>query len=281
MLNIAKRIQIIESLVLEDTAQSLTYAALESRLTIEFIFYERFKLSHSHLSSEDLKDWRPKNILKQVLEEINENVDKGFTVSISKDPILGKHPSTKEEYESIEYVPLGEQSAINLNLLNRFWQSFSGLALHIPVPTICSGEIEIYGDKSKTKNKLEKFLTYLSKIKDGNLLMGGMEGVDFCFNCYSCDSLIKKPVKYIKTSIIANCINLKCNESYLIEHDIESRYKITKRCIKLQCNECKKDLEVPTNIFKKLKFEEQLQINCVECKTHQTIIMYPLIKSNS
>ena len=42
MLDIPKRIEIIQSLLLEDTRESLTYAALEGGLTIEYLCYERF-----------------------------------------------------------------------------------------------------------------------------------------------------------------------------------------------------------------------------------------------
>lgn len=282
MLDIPKRIEVIQSLLLEDTRESLTYAALEGRLTIEYLCYERFKLSYSYLSTEDLKNWQPKHVVQQMSEEINENINKGFTLSISTEPLSGKLPTNKEEYESINYTPIGSQSAINLNKLHRFWHGLSNVALHIPVPTIDSGDISIYGDKEKIKKKIEAFLLYLSELKEGNLLMGGSIGKEFSFHCCACETLIKKPVKLLMSPVVVNCINPKCNESYLIEPEQNNDHEITRRIIKFVCLDCKKDLEIPSNVFKDLKFEQQLNICCGgECRSSQTVIMRPLVKGNS
>lgn len=281
MLDIDKRIKVIESLLLENTVESLTYAALEGRLTIEYLCYERFKLSYSYISAEDLKNWQPKHVVQQISEEINENINKGFTLSISTEPLSGKLPTNKEEFESVNYTPIGNQSAINLNKLHSFWHGLSNVALHIPVPTIDSGDIRIYGDREIIKKKIEKLLVYLSTLKEGNLLMGGSIGKQFSFNCLACETLIKKPVKLLTAPIIANCINPKCNESYLIEPIENSEHEITRCIIKFLCLGCKKDLEIPSNVFKHLKFQQQLNICCGECQTSQTVIMRPLVKNSS
>jgi hypothetical protein len=281
LLDIPKRIEVIQSLLLEDTRESLTYAALEGRLTIEYLCYERFKLSYSYLSIEDLKNWQPKHVVQQMSEEINENINKGFTLSISTEPISGKLPINKEEYESINYTPIGKQSAINLNKLHSFWHGLSNVALHIPVPTIDSGDISIYGDKEKIRKKIKAFLSYLSELKEGKLLMGGSLGKEFSFDCCACETLIKKPVKLLTSPTVANCINPKCNESYLIEPEKSNVHEITRRIIKFACLECKKDLDIPSNVFKDLKFEQQLNICCGECQSSQTVIMRPLVKGCS
>jgi len=90
MLDIQKRIGVIERLLQEDTDQSLTYAALECRLTLEYLCYERFKLTYSYLSQDDLKNWVPKDVVKQVSEDVDDDIDKEFTLSISTQPTDGK-----------------------------------------------------------------------------------------------------------------------------------------------------------------------------------------------
>ena len=281
MLDIPKRIEVIQSLLLEDTKESLTYAALEGRLTIEYLCYERFKQSYSYLSIEDLKNWQPKHVVQQMSEEINENINKGFTLSISTEPLSKKSPTNKEEYESINYTPIGNQSAINLNKLHSFWHGFSNIALHIPVPTIDSGHISIYGDKEKIRKKIKAFLSYLTELKEGKLLIGGSLGECFSFHCCACETLIKKPVKLLTSPVVANCINPKCNESYLVELEKSNDHKITRQIITFACLVCKKDLDIPSNVFKGLKFEQQLNICCGECQSSQTVIMRPLVKGSS
>ena len=280
MLNTSKRIEIIETLLNEDTDNSLTYAALECRLTLEYLCYERFKLSYSYLSTEDLKKWQPKYIVKQVSEEIDERISKGFTVSICKHAPGEKTPETKEDYESLEYTHLGEQSALNLNKLQRFLNTLSNVALHIPVPNITTGELNIYGNKDKIRKKVNEVLRFLSSL-DGNLLMGGSLGKVYSFTCVSCESLIKKPTKYLDSPSIASCINPKCDESYLIEPDTHGKHSVTRRICRFSCKGCKNDLDVPTNIFKNLRFQHHLNICCDDCGAAMTIILHPLIKENS
>ncbi|EEX36484.1 Uncharacterised protein [Vibrio metschnikovii] len=278
MLDISKRIDVIKALLLEDTIESLTYAALEGRLTIELLCYERFKLSYSYLSEEDLKSWQPKQVVKQVSDDINEYITKGFSLSISNDKVDGRTPATKEEFESINYTSIGNQAELNINKLHKFWHAFSNVALHIPVPTIKSGDINIYGDKEKIKQKISLFIDYLSDYKSGNLLVGGSFGKVFSFTCCVCDVIIKKPVKVLTSPVVVNCINPECSESYLVEPDGNHKHIITRRIIKFRCQSCENYLEVPTNTFKELKFEQELNIRCLGCESNQTIVMRPQIK---
>ncbi|UTV98271.1 hypothetical protein KDW99_13465 [Marinomonas rhizomae] len=56
MQNLKEKIKIIDKLILDDTPQSLVYAALECRLAIELICYERLKVSIGKMSKNDV-DW--------------------------------------------------------------------------------------------------------------------------------------------------------------------------------------------------------------------------------
>jgi hypothetical protein len=283
VLDISKRIAVINSLVEEDTAQSLTYAALECRLTLEYLCYERFKLSYSYLSSNDLKNWQPRHVVKQISEDIDENVTKGFTLSICNHSLDDKLPETEEDYKSLEYTLLGQQPELNLNRVHSLWHGLANVALHIPVPTVSSGALEIYGNKEIVKDKVKSVVNYLSGLK-GNLLMGGVLGEVLNFNCFTCDTLIKKPVKYLssRSPTLANCINPKCNESYLLESDgKEQGFKITRRVFRFNCKGCNDKLDVPSNVFRELKFDQQLNISCGSCSASFTLIMRPLMKGDT
>lgn len=189
-------------------------------------------------------------------------------------------PKTKEDYESLEYTLLGQQSELNLNKIHSLWHGLANVALHMPVPAISSGELEIYGDKERIKNKIESVVEYLSGLR-GNLLMGGVLGEVFSFNCYICDTPIKKSVKYLSSPTLVNCINPKCNESYVLEPESEEQeFKITRCIFRFNCKGCNNDLDVPANVFKELKFDQQLNIRCGSCNAFLTVIMRPLMKEN-
>lgn len=278
MLDIPKRIELISSLLEQDTEQSLTYAALESRLTLEYLCYERFRLYFSYLSESDLKNWQPKHIIKQISDEVDDNVSKEFSISISDEKIDGRLPETKEEFESIKYTPLGNQSGLKLNKLHKLWNGVSNAALHIPVPSISSDSINIYGDKYKIRKKVTEVIAFLSDIT-GNLLMGGSFGEEYSFNCVACGTKIKRPISGLQDKTALSCINPKCQESYVIQKDKYDDFEVIRSVIKFSCCGCNEDLEVPIRVFKDLRFNQVLHIRCGKCSTLSEVIMRPLIKS--
>lgn len=280
MLDIQKRIKLINSLLEQNTEQSLTYAALECRLTLEYLCYERFKLYFSYLSESDLKNWQPKHIIKQISDEVDDNVSREFSVSISDDKIDGRSPVTKEEFESIKYTPLGTQSELKFNKLHKLWNGVSNVALHIPIPSISSGNINIYGDKDKVRKKVSDVVLFLSSMK-GNLLMGGSFGKEYCFNCFACETKIKRPIKSLQNKTVLSCINPKCQESYVIQKYEGGEFEVIRKIIKFPCMGigCNEDLEVPTRAFQNLRFNQVLNIHCGKCNTLSEVIMRPLMKN--
>ncbi|SOB75514.1 hypothetical protein SAMN04488490_1121 [Marinobacter sp. LV10R510-11A] len=273
-----KRIKLINSLLEQDTEQSLTYAALESRLTLEYLCYERFKLYFSYLSESDLKNWQPKHIIKQISDEVDDNVSKEFSISISDEKIDERSPETREEFESIKYTPLGNQSELKFNKLHQLWHGVSNVALHIPVPSITSRNLNIYGDKDNIRKKVSGVVSFLSGMK-GNLLMGGSFGEEYGFNCFACDTKIKRPVKNLQNQTVLSCINPNCQESYVIKKDKNGDFEVIRSIIMFSCSGCNEDLEVPIRVFRDLRFNQTLNINCGKCNTLSEVIMRPLIKS--
>lgn len=278
MLNIQKRIELIEKLTEEGTERALTYAALECRLTLEYLCYERFKMTYTYLSLDDLKGWSPRDVVKQVSEDIDSNITNEFTLSISKEPTEGRSLNTKEDYESLEYVAVGTQSALNLKRIHKLWHGLSNAALHIPVPSIGSGELTLYQNREKIRKVIESTVDYLRGIK-GNLLMAGPLGEVFSFNCQDCGIKIARPVKNLVSPLAVNCISPECKESYLLEPgEQEKDIKITRRVFRIKCQSCDEDLDVPSNIFKELRFDQQLNIVCGSCQTSLELIMRPLMR---
>jgi len=103
MINLQPSIEKIENLLDENTDSSVTYAALECRLAIERICYERLRLAHDYISHEDLKKWQPRDIVKTLIQEVDENVATTFTLSVSTSPLSeGSAPPTREDYEAME-----------------------------------------------------------------------------------------------------------------------------------------------------------------------------------
>jgi hypothetical protein len=59
MIDVQKIISTVEALLADGTPQSITYAALECRLAIEKVCYDRLKVVHDYISPHDLRRYRP------------------------------------------------------------------------------------------------------------------------------------------------------------------------------------------------------------------------------
>ncbi len=68
----------IKRLLNEGTSQSLTHAALECRLAIERVCYEKLTIVHDYISHDDLKRWQPRYVVETIVQEVNEDAASSF-----------------------------------------------------------------------------------------------------------------------------------------------------------------------------------------------------------
>ena len=86
MIDLKPCISRIETLLGKGDEASLTYAALEARLALERVCYDRLRQHHSYIAHDDLRRWQPAGIVKQLSAEVNAHVASTFTLSISDRP---------------------------------------------------------------------------------------------------------------------------------------------------------------------------------------------------
>lgn len=263
MINIRQRIALVEELTANGDVQSLSYAALECRLTIEQICYERLLISHDYIARADLKKWTPAQVVKQVSEEANENIASGLTISISKEPIEeGKEPKTQADYESMEYVKLGEQVGFKINELHRLWQGLSNVALHINLPEE-KQPLSMYGNPDAIKRKVAEAVALFKKFEPGTLIMGAMAGAN-SFACLGCGTLIRRNADLLKAGQVINCFNPSCDETYTASRD-DDEITYARRSIPIVCKACLCTGLIPMKAVEKLRFADVLSVTCVEC----------------
>lgn len=264
MVDIKKRIAVIEELVAEGTIQSLTYAALECRLTIEQICYERLQISHDYISTADLRTWSPVQVVKQVSEEANEYAAASFTISVAKEPVKdGFEPKTIEDYEAFDYVELGKQAGFDIRKMSKLWNSVSNVALHISLPQ-GKEPISTYGKLDSIRAKVTEAVSEFEKFEQGNLLSSGI-GEVFSFRCEDCDVLIRKKVDLLKDGQIVNCANPLCDASFGIHrHDNEIMYH--KRELTMKCTQCDTEISFAAKKAEQLRFGKSLEIACPSCQ---------------
>ena len=261
MINLQPSIEKIENLLNENTDSSMTYAALECRLAIERICYERLRLAHDYISHDDLKKWQPRDIVKTLIQEVDKNVATTFTLSVSTSPLPeGSAPPTREDYEAMEFLPVGTQIGFNPNQLGSLWNALAKLALHISLPAHKDDLVGSYGDIEAIRKKVVEAVEEIKKIDEGTLMFSGL-GEEVSFDC-SCGSKNKRRLELLKDGQIISCINPDCQESFgYVEKDM----MFGRRTFEIVCRACDRKRDIPKKMVEKLRNDQHIHFDCEGC----------------
>ena len=276
MLNISSRISVIRLLLEEGSDCALAYAALESRLTIEQVCYERLRMSYGHISYEDLRQWQPRHVVKQVIEDANEQAASSFKISISKNPVESTRDLTEKEFSAMEYIQIGQQAGFKPNRLGSLWNALSNIGLHVKLPERKDDPIAPYASSGELKKKVLETLKELEKLKDGTLLAGAI-GTNYFFRCVSCTTEIRRIERLLKHGQIINCINPRCPETYLISRE-KGETRHCRRVAQLICQQCEAKHEFPLSRLDELRFGKSCEIGCDSCGQKHEVRLKPQAK---
>jgi hypothetical protein len=261
MINLKPTISQIEKLLEENTEASVTYAALECRLAIERICYERLRLSHDYISHDDLKKWQPSDIVKTLIQEVDAKAAETFTLSIAREPVPeGSPPPTRKDYEAMEWLPVGTQVGFAPNKLGKLWNGLAKLALHIEIPTSKNATVKQYGDICAITPKVKQALAEIKRISEGTLMSSGM-GEEVSFEC-NCGSKNKRRLELLRDGQVVNCINPDCYESY---DYVQSNMFFGRRTFKTVCRACAASRDVPKRMVEKLQTDQHIHFDCEGC----------------
>ncbi len=262
MINLEPAIEQIKRLLEENTARSVTYAALEARLAIERICYERLRQAHDYISHDDLRKWQPSEIVKTLIQDVDRNAAQTLTLSIAKGtaPDTSKPPS-REEYEKMDWLPLGTQIGFNPNKLGKLWNGLAKLALHIEVPVSKDTEVAQYGDVQAIHAKVSQALEEIVRISEGNLLISPGLGEQVSFKC-KCGSVNKRKLAPLNDGQVISCVNPDCDESYAyVAEDIS----FARRSFEITCRACGAIRYIPKKMVEKLRTDQHVHFDCEGC----------------
>lgn len=257
MINLEPTILQIEKLLEENTEASVTYAALECRLAIERICYERLRLAHDYISHDDLRKWQPSDIVKTLIQEVDEQAATTLTISVAPE-VPSKN--TPEGFEALDWKPLGTQVGFNPNKLGKLWNGLAKLALHIEIPTSKDVTVRQYGDIQEIESKVKQALAEIKLISEGTLMSSGM-GEDVSFECI-CGSKNKRRLELLKDGQTINCINPDCDESY---DYVQSYMAFGRRTFEIACRTCGESRDIPKRMVEKLRTDQHIHFDCEGC----------------
>ncbi|WP_439370841.1 hypothetical protein [Bradyrhizobium sp. DASA03120] len=268
MIDLRAIIATIEKLLAEDTPQSITYAALECRLGIEKVCYDRLKIAHDYIAHEDLRGWRPRDVVVTLITEVDKRATSQQTLYMAKQP-FDAYQVSLENIPDKEWVKIGTQAGFDAKLLSEYWQALSNLALHVALPKTKDEDIPAYGDFNKTKAKVIEVLAELKRLVEvGGMLTSGI-GLTEHLKC-ECGRTIQRRSAMLKHEQVINCIGGDCDESFsvLIEN---GEVCFVRRVLRLDCHDCGEEVAVPTRRAEMLKPGKPLTEKCLNCGTENEI----------
>lgn len=269
MLNLDPVIARIKTLLDEDTDASVTYAALEARLALEKVVYDRLRQRHDYISHADLIGWNPGYVINKILAEVDPNVTETLTLSIGKNP--GARP------EDDDFVEIGTEIGFNANLISKMWNALAKLALHVRLPEHKTDEIPDYGDKARIRAKVEEVVAELERLAKGTMTISGM-GNEVSFTC-ACGQLNKRKAGLLKNGQSLACFNPQCSRSFTVEVQPNGEMWFEVENIEIPCAACRSLAFAPRRDLLKMKYGEPKIFDCVECG-HPNRVMWILVRAD-
>ncbi|MCE3261563.1 MAG: hypothetical protein K0R43_642 [Pseudoduganella sp.] len=234
---------------------NLRYAALELRMALECLVYERAQSYKEELSNKRLSTWQPKQLLN-ILLELNPNADKTSTISFGLEEEKG--------VPAKEMKLLGTDRVISLKEIKEYYDR---LGSYLHAPTI---EQAMQG-KGSPGQKLRKSCEDLSNIIDSSL-RSPVWNSDFkmttSIDCEDCGTKIIRRVHKGQDRFEAVCI--ECSARYILTRTADDRFAWRADTLELACegSECGEKITV-----QRQEIAENRAWTCRACGGENAIVL--------
>lgn len=234
---------------------ALKYAALELRMAMEAVTYDRAAAFKEEFSTDEYVTWQPKKVMA-VLLEIEPMTDKDSTIAFG----------LEEEYgvPAKRMTSLGTETVLNMGVLKKHYDAL-GSFLHIP--TIKSTKSGKAVNHDKLRKRCDEIRTYLDKVLSSPVFNSTL-GVFASIECAECGNKIRKRIPQGENSINVECSN--CDASYRVSSSGANQYKWEPMQQEIECvnRECTKKIVV---------WEKEIRLGnkwtCPECKGRNSFVL--------
>lgn len=277
MLPLPQIIARIQALLAEGTDASVTYAALEARLALEKVCYDRLRQRHDYISHAQLSRWQPGAVMKTLVAEVDRHAAETITLSVGKSP-LGPGVSPEDE---TEWAEVGTEIGFNSNRLSSMWQALSNLALHVRLPEHRDDQVADYGDKARIEAKVGEVVAELERLAKATMTWSGF-GEEVSFVC-KCGEKNRRRSELLRDGQEVFCINPDCHYTWkvcLSDHEVGFE-AVT---IQVNCESCEAENHLPYREFYRMRVGHGGNFSCrfcghgnyVECRLMQRREQPPL-----
>lgn len=257
MIHLQPVIDRIKALLAEDTDASVTYAALEARLALEKVVYDRLRQRHDYISHAELAGWNPSYVVNKVITEVDPHVADTMTL------MMGQTPGAKPDED--DYVEIGTQIGFNSKRISKQWNALAKLALHVRVPEHKDDHIADYGNKAEIRAKVDEVVTELERIAKGTMAFSGIPiGADVTFEC-TCGQQNKRRAALLKEGQSVSCLSPTCVRSYSVVVQDDGGFVFKLESVDVPCAACGAVHLAPQQELLKMRPGDQKLITCLKC----------------
>ena len=258
MINLREIIDRINLLLSEDTDASVTYAALEGRLALEKVVYDRLRQRHDYISHDELKRWQPGAVVTTLMQDVDPHIAEGMTISIGSPVSAGVKP------EDDEYVEIGTEIGFDSKRIAKMWQALANLALHVRLPKNKDDGIPAYGEKALIRAKIEEVVAELERLSKSTMSSSGIPvGGEVTFECV-CGLKNRRRAALLRAGQVVSCINPDCKASWKV-HAKGGKYTFEAQTGNVKCEKCKATNLIPWRSLRDMKYDQTASFNCHNC----------------
>lgn len=229
--------------------QSVRYACLELRTSLEYLLYDRLRTYKPFLDEEAIGKWTPKEVLTALLD-VDPSADTSITFSIGREEVPGE--------PSKDMKVLGTDKRLKLRWANSRWHALSSF-LHAPtLQQLEGGRVPDVAVMRKRAVEVFAHLDIVLKARVWNLQFGE----NFTLECLECRVVTKRLAEGVRKEGFFRCRNPRCRASYdFRERGQEVDFKL--RHMLVRCDVCNSQFEVKEHLV----FDGAV-LSCPGCHAH-------------
>ena len=235
--------------------EDLLNAALQLRMAMEALTYERAMIYAEDLGPEKMKTWQPKQLMARILE-VDPQAGQAGTLSYGIEPSLGARPETM--------TTLGTDNVLSLATLKKH---YAALGSYLHTPTLDQLEKEKPHDMSKLRDRCRTIVNAIEVI-----LSSEVWGVAITprgtIDCTRCGEKLRRRIRDDVSSRKVQC--WECGASYTM------RLKKQRQVAFDPCQEeipCVSEGCMATNYLWEDEFHIGTQWDCHSCSTKQRLML--------
>ena len=231
-------------------AESLRYAALELRMCMEYLTYQKLAAYENIVPAEVQAIWQPPQAVRALMD-FEPNADKSVVIHYGVEDVPGIPAKTMQ--------PLGAHAALSVRWLRKHYNKL-GQLLHAPNST------------SQSKPQTPPSVAYLTEVVQDleapveSTILGATFRTVWSVVCTQCGKPVAGNAETLKSGAPAVCFTPGCGTEYIAAEQPDGTIHFKPILVHFACAKCASDIAIQPN-----RLEPNATFECPACKSRHQI----------